>query len=250
VLGQPLGAGPRAEADCRFEQRALDEAPGAGSLALVQRGEDALHRPHAGAQIADRQADRGRRPVRLAGDMHDAAHALRDQVKAAAAGMGTVIAEPGELGVDQPWKLLVQRLEAQPDAGHHGRTIVLDQHVHIGDELEKQCPSFPLLVVKSNALLIAVDVTEVSVALAAVAPSAGRIPLPRPFQLDDLRAHIGEDHRAERPRHVLGQVQHFEAVEWAIVVFLVSHESVLRSWLIVVPPLSRGDDHLSSEGRR
>jgi hypothetical protein len=38
---------------------------------------------HAGAEIADRQTDRGRRPIGLAGHMHDPAHALRDQVEAA-----------------------------------------------------------------------------------------------------------------------------------------------------------------------
>ena len=44
------------------------------------------HRPHPGAEIADRQADRGGRPVGLAGHVHDPAHALRDQVEAAAPG--------------------------------------------------------------------------------------------------------------------------------------------------------------------
>jgi hypothetical protein len=34
--------------------------------------------------IADRQADRNRRPVGLAGHVHDAAHALRGQVETAA----------------------------------------------------------------------------------------------------------------------------------------------------------------------
>jgi hypothetical protein len=48
--------------------------------ALVKGGEDALHRPHPGAEIANRQPDRGRRPIGLTGHMHDPAHALRDQV--------------------------------------------------------------------------------------------------------------------------------------------------------------------------
>jgi hypothetical protein len=51
--------------------------------ALLESGEDALHRPHPGAEIADRQPDRGRRAIGLAGHMHDPAHAVRDQVKAA-----------------------------------------------------------------------------------------------------------------------------------------------------------------------
>ena len=51
---------------------------------LVERGEDALHRPHPGAEIADRQADRSRRAFGLAGHVHDAAHTLGNQVEAAA----------------------------------------------------------------------------------------------------------------------------------------------------------------------
>jgi hypothetical protein len=39
-----------------------------------------------GAEIANRQADRGRGPVGLAGHMHDPAYALRDQVETPASG--------------------------------------------------------------------------------------------------------------------------------------------------------------------
>jgi len=84
VVGEPLRAGPRAEADRGLQQRAFDEAANAGSLAFVECGEDALNRPHAGAEIANRQADRSWRPVGLAGHVHDPAHALGDQVEAAA----------------------------------------------------------------------------------------------------------------------------------------------------------------------
>src|SRR6266446_4110249 len=38
AIGQPAGAGPGAEADRGLEQRAFDEAPDTGSLALVERG--------------------------------------------------------------------------------------------------------------------------------------------------------------------------------------------------------------------
>ena len=87
-------------------------------------------RPHPGAEIANRQADRNRRAVGLAGDVHDAAHTLRDQVKAAAPGVGPVVAETGKLGVDQPRVDLAQGIKAEAGARHHGRTIVLDQDVH------------------------------------------------------------------------------------------------------------------------
>src|SRR6516162_10187841 len=88
--------------------------------------------------------------------------------------------------------------------------------------------AFPwLLVVEGDALLVAVDVAEIGVALAAVAPGAHRIPLARAFELDDLSSHIGEDHRAERPRHVLGQIEHLEPGERTVAIagrlFQVAH---------------------------
>ena len=64
VVGEPLGRGPRAETDRGLQERALDEPADAGPLAFVEGGENALRRPHPGADIADRQADRNRRPVR------------------------------------------------------------------------------------------------------------------------------------------------------------------------------------------
>ena len=185
-------------------------------LALVECGENALHRPHAGAEIADRQAHRSRRPVRLAGDVHDPAHPLRDQVEAAAPGMGPVIAEAGELGIDEARVDLAQILEAEPGARHHRRPIILDQHVDAGGELDEQRLSLGLLVIEGDALLVAVDVAEIGVALGAVAPGAHRIALARALELDHLGPHISEDHRAERPRHVLGQVEHLQARERAV----------------------------------
>ncbi len=94
AVGEPLRRCPRTETDRGLQQRAFDEPALAGALALVEGGEDALHGPHAGAEIADRQPDRSRRAVGLAGYMHDAAHPLGDQVEAAAPGSGPVIAEP------------------------------------------------------------------------------------------------------------------------------------------------------------
>jgi len=45
----------------------FDEAPLTGALAFVKGRKNALHGPHADAEIADRQTDRGRRPIGLAG---------------------------------------------------------------------------------------------------------------------------------------------------------------------------------------
>ena len=147
--------------------------------------------------------------------MHDAAHPLRDQVEAATPGMGPIIAETGELGVDEARVDLAQIFKAESGARHHRRPVILDQHVDAGDELEKQPLSFGLLVIEGDALLVTIDVAEIGVALAAVAPGAHRIAFAGALELDHLGAHVGEDHRAERPRHVLGQIEHLQAMQWA-----------------------------------
>src|SRR4029450_11748616 len=83
VIGEPARARPRGKGHRGLEERALDLLPMAGALALEERGEPAVRSPHAGAEVADGQAHRGGRPVRLAGDVHDAAHALGHELGAA-----------------------------------------------------------------------------------------------------------------------------------------------------------------------
>ena len=75
--------------------------------------------------------------------MHDPAHPLCDQVEAAAPRVRPVIAEAGELRVDQARVDLAQCVVSEPGARHHGRPIILDQHVHILDKpQEKRPPRF------------------------------------------------------------------------------------------------------------
>src|SRR4029453_1098219 len=95
VVRQPARAGPGREGDRSLEQRALDLLAPSRPLALVERGQHALGPPHAGTEITDGQTDRRRRAVRLAGDVHDAAHALGDQVEAGLLPRRTVGPESG-----------------------------------------------------------------------------------------------------------------------------------------------------------
>src|SRR5665647_2281285 len=82
-------------ADGRIHQRGIDVTALAGLLALRQRGQDADHRIAAGEDVGDRHADAGRRPVREAGQVHQAAHALRHEIVAGALGVGAVLSESG-----------------------------------------------------------------------------------------------------------------------------------------------------------
>src|SRR5262245_10297587 len=187
VVGQPARAGPGREGDRGFEQRALERPARSGRPALVQRGPHALGRAHACTEITDGQADRRRWSIGLAGHVHDAAHALGDQVESALLPIRTVGAETGELRVDQPRVEPAQGFPAESGAVHHGRPIVLHQHVYRGDQLEEDLAAALALVVQRQALLVAVDVAEVRVALGAVAHGARRIALAGALDV----AHLG-----------------------------------------------------------
>ena len=63
-------------------QRDLDVAAGAGPRALDQRGLDAVGRQQAADEVDDRGAGLQRPPVRLAGDGHQPAHRLQQEVVA------------------------------------------------------------------------------------------------------------------------------------------------------------------------
>ena len=213
VIGEPARARPRGKGHRRLQERALDALSLARALPLVEGGEDALHSPHAGAEIADGQAHRGRRPVRLSRDVHDPAHALRDQIEAALLAIGPIRAEAGKLGIDEARVLLLERLEAEPGPLHDGGAVVFHEHVHAGDELEEDLLAAGRLVIERQAFLVAVDVAEVGIALAAVAHGARGIARPGPLHLDHVGAHVGQDHGAVRPRHVLGQVENLEPIQ-------------------------------------
>ena len=69
-------------------------------LALEQRDQNAERREHAGGEIGDRNADAHRPLSRQPGDRHQPAHALRDLVEARPTGIGAVLAEAGNAGID------------------------------------------------------------------------------------------------------------------------------------------------------
>ena len=74
--------------------------PCAGAVAMRERRQDRDRRVHAGHEVGDRDARLLRaaagQVVALAGDAHEAAHALDDEVVAGAIGVRTVLPEAGD----------------------------------------------------------------------------------------------------------------------------------------------------------
>src|SRR5690606_13262987 len=75
-------------ADGGVHQGGIDIAALTGGLALVQRSKNADDRVDTSENVRHRNTNTGRLAVRHAGQVHDAAHALRHQVVARALGIG------------------------------------------------------------------------------------------------------------------------------------------------------------------
>ena len=133
----------------------------AAALAFVQGGEDADGREEAGGDVAQREAGPHGRAARLAGDAHDAAHALDDDVEGGLVAVGAGLAEAGGGGVDEARVAGGERLVAEAEAVHGARREVLHHDVDLLDQAQEEVLALRLLEVEQDALLAAVDAEEV-----------------------------------------------------------------------------------------
>ena len=127
LAGHPVLRGlPHGERHRGLEQRGVDELPEARALAVLERAQDPVGREEPGAEVGQRHAGlRGRVLVPRHAD--DPAHALGDQVIAAARRVRARAAEAAHRAVDEPRihrrERLVARGPAAPPrpAGSSGR---------------------------------------------------------------------------------------------------------------------------------
>ena len=89
--------------DRGFEQRGVNHLAFAGAVAMLERGEDARAGEDAGRDVGDRRPDLDGRPAGpFPGDAHQPAHALGDEIVAAAIGIRPGAAEARNGAVDEP----------------------------------------------------------------------------------------------------------------------------------------------------
>src|SRR3546814_2872009 len=94
--------------------------------------------------------------VRLAGQAHDAAHALGEVVVAGARRVGSRLAEAGDRAVDEAGMALLQVVVAEPVAREVPDLVVLDQDVAVADQLGRQLLALGLGDVDADGALVAV----------------------------------------------------------------------------------------------
>src|SRR5206468_8113055 len=120
--------------------------PDAGALAVRDRRRDGEARVHPGEDVGDGDADFLRTAswlaVALAGDAHEATHALEDEVVAGAVRARAGLAEPGDRAVDDARIDSPQILVGEPVFCEAADLVVLEQHVALRRELARDTLAF------------------------------------------------------------------------------------------------------------
>jgi hypothetical protein len=119
----------------------------------------------------------------------------------------------------------LQRLVAEPSAGHGPGAEVLDHHVAYAHQLLEDRPPPGMVYVDGDAVLALVEGVEPTAAVPgvragfAVGQVAGAgnhtvgVPGASGLDLDDLGAHVGQQLRGVGPRPDSGEVQYADALE-------------------------------------
>ena len=192
---------------------------------LAERGEDGGRRVHAGHQVGSGDANllrpAARQVVALAGDAHDAAHGLRDQIVAGAVRVGPRLAEAGDRAVDQAGVHFLERGVIEAVLGEAAHLVVLDQHIRALDQpLHHRLPLGRGEVERDRALPpvgrhvvggIVGGLAAARIAQEGRPPAARVVAHARPFDLDHIGAEIGQQLACPGARQDAAQVEHLEA---------------------------------------
>ena len=151
--------------DLHVEQADVDVLADAGAVARLYGGQDGGARIHAGEYVGQRHADLDRAraffAVGPAGDAHQAAHALHQEVIAGALGVRPGLAEAGDRAVDQARIDSEQRGVVEAVLGEAADLEVLDHHVAAFGEFAHQRLSCGAGEIDGNRFLVAVRAQKV-----------------------------------------------------------------------------------------
>ena len=195
----------------RIHERNVDESAAAGPvhpfIAGVESRQDADESVKAGRDVRHGRGKPDGRGRGVAGDGHEPGLALGDDVVAASPRLRSGMAVSADGGVDEARIQPAQRLGI--DAGalerRHSRHVG-DEYVGRLQQAKEQPVGLRLLDVQFQAALVSVDRQKVrAFALDKGRSPAARLVAPsRTFDLDDVRAHIPQEHGAVGPREGFG----------------------------------------------
>lgn len=168
-------------------------------LHAAQGGGDGEGGIQAGGEVVDGHAAFHGGAAFFAGDAHQPAHGLQRQVEAAFLAARAALAVRRYRTIDQARVARAHGLLPQPQAVHDAGAVVFDQYVGAGDQLDGCVALGLVLQVQGDRALVAVQGGEVlAVAIGDGRPAAQGVACAGRLDLDDVGAHVGQQHAAER----------------------------------------------------
>jgi hypothetical protein len=210
---QPVGRLVGEDGELAVEEPHVD--PLAAPRPLAQ-GEGRLDRDgavEAGEDVGIGDAGLLRRAAGLAGDVHDPAHRLDDEVVAGAGGVGTVLPEAGDRAVDDARVLRGDGGVVEAEPGEAADLEVLDHDIGRGGEAARGGEVLRVAEVEGDRALAAVGRVEVggrAILGEGRAPAAGLVALGR-LDLDDVGTEIGERLADPRAGEHAGELEHLQS---------------------------------------
>ena len=159
---------------------------------------------------------------------HPARQRLSDGVEYRTVGVWTVWTEPGDGTINQ---LRVDRLQAGvigADLFHHARPRVADQGIGAADQPVQYLPASGHGIVQCARSLVAIVRLKLR-AVETVLVGPELVALRRPFDLDDVRTHLGQQQRREWSGDESAEVQNSSSLQHLHAVISPSNPSGPRS---------------------
>src|SRR6218665_4724 len=203
----------RHEARHALDHRDIDHAALAIALAAPQPAQSRPRGIPPAQQICGRCAHLLRRRTGLAGQIHDAGIAFRDQVVAGQIRAARTDPEAGDGDMDQTRIEPHQHIGIQAQLALRARHQVQQDHIALGHQLPQHLPAGRRSHIHRQALLATVDAHEPE-RLAMQErrpPGAGIIAGAGLFHLHDRGAEVGQQLAGIRPRDRPGQIEDFQA---------------------------------------
>ena len=205
------------------QHRNVDELPLAGAVAVVQRGRDGEHRVERPADVSEGVFESQRPTILVSHRAVEAGQGPDGRSVGAQVAQRAVLSGGGngchdDVGLDG-----AERFIAEAQTIHHTGREVLDDNIAAGRQSFGEFDSLRFADVEGNAQLAAVDVVEhrvlFGVGLVADDGSAQShiVQTLAGFNLDDLGAHVGQNHAGDGAGQHPAEIQHTVAGQDAAV---------------------------------